>query len=168
MYIETKRLLLRTIQPNDVDALINLWTDPDITRFMGGPREEFSLRRNLHEDVRNPTQYQFNLWPVIEKETEKLIGHCGLLEKEIDGKNEIELVYVIAKSAWNKGFAGEIAQALANYAREKMAINRLVSLIDPMNIPSQRLAEKLGMHLQKEILRPDGKIKKLFVKELSS
>jgi RimJ/RimL family protein N-acetyltransferase len=128
---------------------------------MGGPRDRSYLVETFEDDLRNPPS-SYDLWPVIEKASSQLVGHCGLLDKNIDGVPEIELVYVFARSAWGKGYATEMALALKKYAREQMGLNRLVALIDPENAASERVAVKAGVCFEREITRPGGKVMQLY------
>ncbi len=132
---------------------------------MGGPRERDWLQTALEETAQDPYAEQYDLWPVIEKETGQVVGHCGLLDKEVEGRKEIELNYILALSAWGKGFATEIGQALMHYAFERMGIERLIALIEPENEASERVALKIGMRFDKEVVRPGGAIRKLYVIE---
>ena len=157
MHIETKRLHLRSLQSSDAQALARIWSDPDVTRYMGGPRHQQEIRQSLEEDAR-AGQEDFDLWPVVEKSTGDVIGDCGLLEKEVDGQQEIELVYVFARHVWGKGYATEIASAIRDHAFQQRGLNRLISLIDPENAASARVAAKVGMRLEKETVRPGGKV----------
>ena len=162
MHLETKRLLLRAIQAEDIHPLVQLWTDPEVTRYMGGPREQAYLEKVFAEDLNNPTPDIYDLWPVIEKASSQVVGHCGLLDKEIEGQPEIELTYVMAKSAWGKGYATEMALALKQYAQEQMGLDRIVALIDPDNAASERVALKVGLRFEREVTRPGGKVMKLY------
>jgi ribosomal-protein-alanine N-acetyltransferase len=163
--LETERLILRHKLAGDTSALVDLWTDPDVTRYLGGPRAPEQLRAGLEESLTDPPPEDDDLWPVIEKATGLLVGHCGLLAKEVDDANEIELVYVFARSAWDKGYATEMGQAIKRWAFENKGIGRLIALIDPENEASQHVAEKLGMHFEKEVLRPGDVLKRIFAVE---
>ena len=162
--IETERLLLRTLERADAEPLARLWSDAAVTRFMGGPRDEETIRRMMEEEAGSPTRMD-DLWPVVEKATGKVIGHCGLLRKEVDGQEEVELVYVLATSAWGRGYASEIASALRDYAFKQAGLTRLIALIDPQNAPSERVAIRVGMHREKETLRPGDKVMILYAVE---
>jgi len=161
-HLETERLRLRELRADDLPALIGLWTDPEVTRFAGGPREADAVRSALEEDLADPGGERFNLWPVEEKATGRIVGHCGLLDKEIDGVTEIELAYFLARSAWGKGYATEIAGALRDHAFEEMDLPRLVSLVDPENAASERVAMKMGMRWERDLVRPNGALRSVY------
>jgi ribosomal-protein-alanine N-acetyltransferase len=163
--LETSRLRLRHTRHADIPALVLLWTDPEVTRYMGGPRDEASLAKVLHETADEPSPEMYDLWPVEDKASGDVIGDCGLIQKRIDGADEIELVYVITRDRWGRGYAGEIARALKDYGFEDLGLTRIVSLIDPENSVSQRVAEGIGMSLEKMVERPGGVVRRLFVVE---
>jgi ribosomal-protein-alanine N-acetyltransferase len=165
MRIETDRLLLRDLREDDLDALAAIWTDPDVTRYMGGPRDPARIRDMLAEDLPADPPDPFNLWPVIEKATGRIVGHCGLLEKEVDGQDEVDLTYVFARSAWGQGYATEIATALRDYAFADLGLARLVAVIDHENTGSQRVALKVGMRYEKDALRSDGVTRRIYMME---
>jgi len=162
MRLETERLYLRPLQVEDVVAITMLWTNPEITRFMGGPRNYDKVYKDLIEDAQLKPQPEFDLWVVIEKSTNQIVGHCGIIDKEVDGSSEFELIYVIARSAWEKGYATEIANAIKNNAFEYLGLKRIIALIDPMNPASARVATKVGLQYEKDTIRPSGKIMQIF------
>lgn len=102
LYIETARLIIRPLEAKDAETLARIWTDPEVTRHMGGPRIFDEVRNNLLEDAVQPAPPRFDLWPLVEKVTGRIVGHCGLLDKDVDGRPEIELVYVLSKEVWGK------------------------------------------------------------------
>lgn len=132
---------------------------------MGGPRDRDGLRSVFEETARGPYAERYDLWPVVDKGTGEVVGHCGLLDKEVAGRSEIELIYVLASSVWGKGYATEIGRALKQHAFEKMGIRRLIALIEPENAASERVAVKVGMHLEREVVRPGGAVRKVYVAE---
>jgi [ribosomal protein S5]-alanine N-acetyltransferase len=161
--LETNRLRLRRMMAEDILSLTDLWTDPAVTRHLGGPREKSWLIGELEAAARNPLAEPFDLWPLIEKETGLVVGHCGLLEKEVDGVREVEVNYILAASAWGRGYATEIARALLKYGTNTMGQPRLIALIDPDNAASEQVAQKAGMRLEKETLRPGGMTRRVYV-----
>ena len=162
MNIETDRLIIGSLQEVDLEPLAALWSDPEVTLYMGGPRNYEEVLTILREDARLNPQPVFDLRPVIEKETGQIIGDCGILEKEIEGRNQYEIVYVLGKSAWGKGFATEVASSLKNYAFDELGLKRVTALIDPDNAKSERVATKIGLRYEKDTDRPNGRKMRLF------
>ena len=161
MRIETERLLLRRVEEPDATVLARLWSDPKVTRYMGGPRDFEKVRLELEEEARAGKVRAAGWWPVAEKASGRVIGECGLIEKDVDGREEIELVYVFASDSWGKGFATEAALALRDYAFRRLGLRRIVALIDPENYASARVAEKIGMQFERETRRPSGRIMRM-------
>ncbi|MBM4445426.1 MAG: GNAT family N-acetyltransferase [Chloroflexi bacterium] len=162
MKIETDRLIIRSIQEADAESLATLWTDPDVTLYMGGPRNYEEVLGSLIEDAQLNPQPVLDLWPVIEKRTGQIIGHCGIIEKDVEGGGEYEIVYVLAKSAWGKGFATEAANSVKDYAFNHLGLKRLIALIDPDNPKSQKTAMNIGLKHEKDTVRPNGKSMRVF------
>jgi RimJ/RimL family protein N-acetyltransferase len=157
MNIETDRLIIKSNQEVDLEPLAVLWADPEVTHYMGGPRNYDEILKILKEDAEVSPQPVFDLWPVIEKETGKIIGTGGILEKDIDGRNQYEVIYVLARSAWGKGFATELASSLKDYAFNQLGLKRITALIDPDNVKSEMVATKIGLGYEKDTVRPNGK-----------
>ena len=119
------------------------------------------LEEALREDL-GPEAPPYNLWPVEETATGRVVGHCGILDKELDGRAVYELVYVLAREAWGRGLATEAAAALRDYAFAALGLDRLVSLIEPGNTASERVARKVGMVLEQETVRPGGRVMRVY------
>jgi len=151
--LETPRLILRRQLPSDLDDLWALYCDPEITKYIpDAPRTREEAREELEWHMNgHPRNPDLGLWATIHKESEKFIGRCGLLPWEIGGQSEVEVAYTIERNYWRQGLATEAAQAILNYGFEKLNLLRLVSLIEPENIASQRVAEKIGMRFEKRV-----------------
>jgi len=160
--VETERLTIRRLVDTDVPALAALWTDQHVTRFMGGPRVFAEVSAALKSDLAVPPQ-PLDLWPVVERISQSLVGHCGLMPKIVADREEIELVYVIAHQSWGRGYATEAAIALRDHAFHSLRVSRLISLIDPSNAASERVALKIGMTREGDTLRPSGKTMLVYV-----
>ena len=141
MKIETSRLIIRDLQESDLHPLAAIWSDPEVTVYLSGPRDFDWVVNALAEDL-PAGQETYDLRPVIEKATGQIIGHCGYLEKEVEGQPEIELNYILARSAWGKGYATEAATALRDHAFWELKVNRLIALIEPGNTASEHVARR--------------------------
>jgi ribosomal-protein-alanine N-acetyltransferase len=156
--LETARLILRRQEIEDLDALWALYCDPEITRYIpDAPRSYQEAREELEwHRYGHPKNPDLGLWATIYKPTGGFIGRCGLLPWTIEGRQEVEVAYTIARDFWGQGLATEAAQALLRYGFEQLNLPRLVCLIDPNNVASQRVAEKIGMHLERKMDGMDG------------
>jgi RimJ/RimL family protein N-acetyltransferase len=164
----TDRLCLRRIQVSDISTLVDLWCDPDVTKHLGGPRDREKIKPLFEEDLKNPFANEYDLWPVEEIQTNEVIGYCGLLEKEVEGKNEIEINYIFQPSAWGKGYAQEIGKGIIEYAFNVKKLERLIALIKPETKASEFVAKKIGMKYEKEVVRPGGEKRKVYVIEVEN
>ena len=150
--LETKRLILRHMIPDDLDRLFELYSDPEMRRYFPEgvlsyeeTKEEVGWYLNGH-----PEYPELGLWTTIHKETNQLIGRCGLLPWMIDGNPEVEVAYMISKVYWGQGLGTEAAQAIRDYGFGKLGLTRLICLISHGNAASIRVAEKTGMTFEKE------------------
>lgn len=158
LILETKRLFLRRQVLSDLDDLWALYCDPEITKYIpDAPRSYEETKEELEWHMNGHPQYpELGLWATIYKETGKFIGRCGLLPWTIEGQREVEVAYTIAREFWGQGLGTEAAQGILNFGFEKLNLRRLICLIDPDNIASQRVAEKMGMSLEKRVDGIDG------------
>lgn len=156
--LETKRLRLRHLEMGDLDSLFALYSDPEMRRYfpegmltLEETREELEWFLNGH-----PAYPELGLWATIHKETGKFIGRCGLLPWTIDDRDEVEVAYMIDKAYWQQGLGTEAARAILAYGFGKLGLPRLICLIDPENMASRRVAEKIGMRFEREGLDESG------------
>lgn len=150
--LETKRLILRPLTMDDLDALFALYRDPEIRKYF--PEGTLTYEETKEElewiiDVYYG-KYGFGLWATIHKETGEFIGRCGLLPWTIDGRSEVEVAYLLAKEYWGQGLGTEVAQAILQYGFEQLNLSRLICMADPENQASRRVAENMGMTLERE------------------
>lgn len=150
--LETDRLILRRLTIDDLDALFALYRDPEIRKYFpegtltyAETREELEWFLNGH-----PHHPQLGLWATILKETGQFIGRCGLLPWTIDGRQEVEVAYLLDKAVWGQGLATEAAQAILDYAFKQLGYSRIIVLVDRENAASIRVASKIGMTFEKE------------------
>ena len=153
MILQTPRIVLRHLEPQDLDALFALYRDREIRQYFPDGTRTFEETKQelewfLHGHPRFP---QLGLWATVERTTGAFLGRCGLLPWEIDGKHETELAFLIDKKRWGEGFATEAASAIVSYARTVLKLERLICLVTPGNAASVRVAEKVGMSYEREL-----------------
>ena len=120
IFVETERLILRELVPEDAERMFLLDSNPEVMRFLGrNTVTKVEESSEIIEKIRK--QYRENgigRWAVVEKSSNLLIGWSGLkfLTEEINGfKNVYELGYRFLPESWGKGYASESARASLNY-----------------------------------------------------
>jgi RimJ/RimL family protein N-acetyltransferase len=148
--LETERLLLRSMVPSDLDGLIAIFGDASVMAAFGeAPLTGAQVRRWLERNLEHQREHGYGLFAVCSKEDGRLIGDCGLELMELGG----ELGYDFRSDHWNRGYATEAAGAVRDYAFTSLHLPRVVSLIQPGNRASVRVAEKVGLQKVEEIER---------------
>ncbi len=156
MELETKRLLLRTMTIDDVDDLLRIFSDPKVMASFGGMLfERPQMVRWVERNLSHQNEHGYGLFSIIIKEDGELIGDCGLEHMTIDGSQEVEIGYDVRSDYWNRGLATEAARAVRDFAFRDLNLDGVISLIRPENVASRKVAEKIGMTKEREILRDD-------------
>jgi len=147
--IETERLLLRTYKADDLETVYRLASDPHITRFFpdGSNISREDVLSSLPRRVERWEKQGFGQFGVFEKQTEKLIGYCGL--QYLDNTPEVEIYYGLFHEYWGKGIATEAARAVLDFGFEQVKLARIVGVTHPKNIASQKILQKIGLKREK-------------------
>lgn len=151
---ETERLLFRKLSWDDFEAWQELFISDDVAIFLG--LDPKLSKKELTQKWFDKTfhRYENNLGSMnalIDKETGRLVGQSGLLIQTIEDEQRLEVSYSILPEFWRKGYAVEAAIACKNYAFENDLSENLISVIEPGNIGSEKVAIKNGMTLEKHI-----------------
>ena len=126
--------------------------DPVVMRFFTpGPRTRDEVRGELERCIGLQARHGFSLWAAIDKGDGRLIGRCGLLPQNLQGRAEVEIAYLIDRSRWNLGLATEAARAIRDHGFDRLGLERLVSIIHRDNLASRRVAEKAGLRPERMI-----------------
>ncbi|WP_072621538.1 GNAT family N-acetyltransferase [Spirulina major] len=147
----TPRLCLRRFCPEDLDPLALILSDPEVMYFSRTrqPLSRAEAADLIHHQSR--PNHPHGLYAVTAQASGELLGYCGLIHQQIDGHTEIEIGYRLGRSHWGQGFATEAACAVRDHAA-RLGIPRVISLIEAANERSRRVAEKVGMQWQREIV----------------
>jgi len=151
--IETSRLILREFRPDDANALARVIGDPEAMRFYPTPFDRAGVEAWIARNIRRYREHGHGLWAMIYKDSDELIGDCGLTVQNVDAVDEIEIGYHVRRDLWGQGLASEAARACRDYGFARLPAERLISLIRPENMPSRRVAGKNGMIVWKEVMR---------------
>ncbi|CAJ59151.1 MULTISPECIES: GNAT family N-acetyltransferase [Frankia] len=140
----TERLLLRCWQARDVEPYAAVAADPEMGRYTGSPRSEaavWDMEAALtgHWHLRG-----FGMWALEDRTTGEFIGRAGLYEEP--GWPGIEAAWTIRHDRWGQGLATEAGRAVLIFAFTHVKADQIISLINPQNAASIRVATKLGFH----------------------
>jgi RimJ/RimL family protein N-acetyltransferase len=148
-HLTTQRLILRELTAGDLDDVADLLGDPEVMRYYPRPRTRAEAQEWIDWNLRLYRDYGFGLWAIEVRGTGEFAGDCGLTLQRVDGAEEIEVGYHVRASLQGRGYATEAAAAAREYARTTLGLHRLIAIINPGNIPSQRVAAKIGLTPEK-------------------
>lgn len=151
--IETERLILRPMEPKDVDPHVAMMQDPATAHFLtpgGEPRQRWEEWRAAASMLGHWQIRGFGFFSVDEKETGEWVGRVGPWMPE--GWPALECGWSIVSSRWGKGYAPEAAVAAVRWTFDRFPeLTRIISVIDPSNANSQAVAKKIGEEKSGEI-----------------
>lgn len=143
--LETQRLYLREMEQGDFAALAALLQDSDVMVYYSHDFTDADVQEWLDRQRKRYEEYGFGLWAACLKETDAMIGQCGIAMQPVKGEMVPEIGYLFQKEYWHKGFAIEVAAACREYGFSKLGFNELYSLIRNTNTSSQKVAVRNGM-----------------------
>lgn len=160
---ESERILFRPLTEDDLDIEIELWTDPDVARFITGKAAtEDEVAAQMATVTRRGGGGCIGIWCLIDRSSHQKLGHAVLLPLPVEEEDtdwnllngddipdgDIEIGYVLKKAAWGKGYATEACKRLLQFAFEETQLDEIVATTDPDNTASQRVLEKSGLIYQ--------------------
>lgn len=145
MILETERLYLRKMNQNDFDALCRILQDEEAMYAYEGAFSDAQVQEWLDRQIVRYQRWGFGLWAVILKETDEMIGQCGLTMQQWKDDELLEIGYLFQRQYWHNGYATEAAEACKKYAFEVLEADKVCSIIRDTNIPSQNVAKRNGM-----------------------
>jgi RimJ/RimL family protein N-acetyltransferase len=168
--IESGRLTLRRIVPNDFDFFVRLHADPDVALYLphGRPRTPQESIAWLQSTLGSYEDLSLGQLAVVRRSDGALIGRCGLGDLAVEARATVaavprawyqrteapsdaelvfepELGYTFHPGSWGHGYASEAARCVFDYVRDGLKLPRVVSLIHPENVRSLRLAQRFGV-----------------------
>jgi RimJ/RimL family protein N-acetyltransferase len=144
-YLTTRRLVLRWLEPYDVDDLVELDSDPEVMRFLTGgrPTKRETVERNLNDGCDRAAGY--GRWAASEKATGGFIGWFALSRAADTPPHEAELGYRLRRDAWGKGYASEGSRALLHKAFTELGTQRVWAETMFVNTRSRQVMERIGL-----------------------
>jgi RimJ/RimL family protein N-acetyltransferase len=147
--IETERLILRGHRPADLKNSADLWSDPEVVRYVGGkPLSKEEVWARMLRYVGHWAWVGYGYWVIEEKATGQFVGEAGFGNCKRDIQPSItglpELGWVLATAFQGKGYATEVGRAAISWGKQHLKSRRIVCIINPENVRSIHVAEKCG------------------------
>ncbi|HEY4429464.1 MAG TPA: GNAT family N-acetyltransferase [Paenibacillus sp.] len=159
--LHTERLLLRKMKVSDSSSLFEVWSDSEVTKFMNidcftDESQVKDMIKLLDELSLDNKAIRFS---IIEMESNKIIGSCGY--NSLDFENEkAEIGYDIAREFWGRGYASEAISALLDYAFLSLKLNRIEAKVEPENVNSVKVLQKLNFTFEGTLRQSERVIEK--------
>ena len=148
----TGRLGFRPWRDEDAPHLVEMFSDPEVMQFsVTGPRSREATLR-WQSDMRG--RYEgtaLGFRAVLLRDCGEYVGQLGLLLQEVEGEAHTEIAYWLRRRYWGRGLATEAARAFRDFGFRDIGARRLISLIHPRNLPSQSVAARNGMRMEREV-----------------
>lgn len=142
---ETERLSLRELVWSDLDFVAEVLSDREVMRFYPQPLDRDGAEQWLERQLTRYERDGHGLWLVTDRFNGEPLGQVGLAMQEVEGDRHPEIGYMIHRPFWRRGYASEAAAAARDYAFASLRYEYVISLIRPVNVPSQGVARKLGL-----------------------
>jgi RimJ/RimL family protein N-acetyltransferase len=146
---ETERLIIRFWRADDAEDAFAIYGDPDVTRYLAGDARDTTIestREWLAKKLATQAEKTpLGVWAVEERSSGRVIGHALLQYAPINGEDRVEIGYALARAAWGKGYATEIAHAMIQVGFDRLDLDELYGVVIPENAASRRVLEKVGM-----------------------
>jgi [ribosomal protein S5]-alanine N-acetyltransferase len=149
MQLMTPRLRIRSFDPADATAMLEVYGDPEVRKYLPpfpDPTVE-SMGKSVARRMAMERDHGHGLWAVELRDTGELIGDCGLMLVEGTGP-EVEIAYHYKRSAWSHGYGTEAAIACLAHGFGPVGLERVIAICVPENVGSWRIMEKAGMHYE--------------------
>jgi RimJ/RimL family protein N-acetyltransferase len=149
--LETERLVLRGFSPDDFEPFATIVSDPEVVRYIddGSPISREDCWRGIAVFVGHWHLRGYGWWAAEDRRTGQFLGRIGLYNPE--GWPGIEVGWLLRREVWGEGLATEGAAAALDFAFDVVGTDHVISLIDPRNLRSIRVAEKLGEQYERDL-----------------
>jgi ribosomal-protein-alanine N-acetyltransferase len=148
----TARLRQRPYREEDLDRLWQVWTDPEVRRYLWDDQviARDTAAATMHESIACTREHGFGHWAVTWRDDDAPIGFCGLRWRQ-EAPADVELVYGLDPALWGRGLITEAAHAWLRYGFESLERSHIWALTDAPNARSEAVMRRLGMRFERRL-----------------
>ncbi len=168
--LHTERLLLTPFALTDLDLALEMWTDPEVVRYICDVMTEAEIHQEMSDSTKRGGNGGIGIWCIVDRKTGEKLGDSYLLPLPVDEDDtdfslvvmgqmpdaEIEIGFFLKRSAWGRGYATEVCKRLLQFAFQEVSLDEVVSSVDEENVASKKVLEKCGL-LDRGRMRSYGK-----------
>ena len=157
--LHTKRLRLTPLEPTDLDIALQMYTDPEVLKYVCDVMTEVEIREEMPNSIRRGGNGGIGIWCIADRRTGEKLGDTYLLPMPIDEDDtdfslvvmgqmpdaDIEIGYFLKRSAWGRGYATEVCKRLLQFAFQEVSLNEVVASVEDGNVASKHVLEKSGL-----------------------
>jgi len=158
LVLYSKRLVLAPFDASDVDIAIEMFTDPDVLRFVGGVLKEHQIHAEMSDWTKRGGNGCIGIWCISDRNSDEKLGSVALLPMPIDKDDtdfsivlpgqmpvgDVEIGFFLKRSAWGRGYATEACQRLVRMAFQESPLTEVVATFEAGNVASRNVLEKSG------------------------
>lgn len=157
--LHTERLSLSPFADADLELALEMWTDPEVVKYVGDVMTEEEIRMDMPNSTKRGANGGIGLWCVADRATGEKLGDAYLLPMAIEEDDtdfslvvmgqmpdaDIEVGFFFKPSAWGRGYATEVCKRLLQFAFQELPLDEVVASVDDGNVASQNVLEKSGL-----------------------
>ena len=151
-FLQSPRLGFRQWSSEDLPLAIALWSDPEVTRFIGGPFSIDKIQARLESEITQFSKHKIQYWPIFLLGSDEHAGCAGLRPTPQD--RIFELGVHLLRPCWGQGLAEEASRTIIQFAFDNLGAKGLFAGHHPANSASRHLVQKLGFRFTHEEFYP--------------
>ena len=143
--LETKRLILRPVEPKDAEGLFDIRRDPEQMKYIPRPvmQQPEEAEKMISDILKGVEENTLLNWTIVLKETQAFLGIFGYYRLQPE-HFRAEIGYLLHPSYQGKGFMNEALRAIIDYGFAELSLHTIEAVIDPDNRASEKVLQKLG------------------------
>jgi len=155
----TDRLRLNPLVDDDLDLAVEMYTDPEVVKYVCDAMTEDEVRQEMPDSVKRGGNGGIGIWCISDRKTGEKLGDTYLLPMPIDEEDtdfslvvmgqmpyaDIEIGYFLKRSAWGRGYATEVCKRMLEFAFQELPLDEVVASVEEENLVSRKVLEKSGL-----------------------